>query len=201
MADQAREPGVGAGDGAHQAAVDGVVQADSRARGAVIDFEENGAGDFEQAAAFARAGIGGVPGLAQDEADQLTRAGDGDAALQALVWRERGTLARGSVAGAESVIGRSSNAGCSLTRSFSTRSLSAKATRASTVPLRIRNAPREASPWRTSSAPSMNDTSRATARSCANGFCCGSHDGNGVFPSRRSLHASRHNIPAARGDS
>ena len=44
------------------------------------------------------------------------------------------------------------------------------ATRAWTAPLRIRNAPREASPWRTSSAPLMNETSRATASSCANAF-------------------------------
>src|SRR5258708_33610036 len=46
------------------------------------------------------------------------------------------------------------------------------ATRASAAPARIRNAPREASPCRTSTEPFMKDTSRATERSCLNGSCC-----------------------------
>ena len=48
--------------------------------------------------------------------------------------------------------------------------------------VRVGGGPREASPWRTSSAPLTYETSRATASSCANGFPCGASDANRSSP-------------------
>src|SRR5262249_26425001 len=71
--DQARELGVGARDGAHEAAVNRVLKAHRRGRRAFVEREERGARDFEKAGRLSHASVGRVRRAAQraHEADQL----------------------------------------------------------------------------------------------------------------------------------